>query len=186
MRGIEFFNDVNLRLKAQKIKLVAFDVDGVMTDGSLTFLEDGREIKTYNSKDGQGVVMLNKAGFKTAIITARDNGTVVHRAEVLGITKLFKGQKNKVKALDELCAEFNVQYDEVAYMGDDFPDLCVIERVGLSCAPKDAIDEVKNAASIISNYGGGRGAVREFCNFILKANNITWNDIVKNNETLKQ
>lgn len=182
----DFYNDVNLRLKARKIKLVAFDVDGVMTDGSLTFLEDGREIKTYNAKDGHGVVMLNKAGFKTAIITARDNGTVEHRAKILGITKLFKGQKNKAKALDELCSEFNLEYDEVAYMGDDFPDLCVIERVGLSCAPNDAIDEIKAAATIVSNCGGGKGAVREFCNFILKSNGITWHDISKNNETLKQ
>lgn len=181
------FDDLNLKLKAKKIKIAAFDVDGVMTDGSLTFLEDGREIKTYNAKDGQGVVMLNKAGFKTAIITARDNGTVVHRAEVLGITRLFKGQKNKLKALDELCAEFSVSYDEIAYMGDDYPDLCVIERVGLSCAPNDAIDEIKEAASVVSNYGGGKGAVREFCNFILKANNITWNDIVNNpSNTLQQ
>ena len=181
------FDDLNLKLKAKKIKIAAFDVDGVMTDGSLTFLEDGREIKTYNAKDGQGVVMLNKAGFKNAIITARDNGTVVHRAEVLGITRLFKGQKNKLKTLDELCAEFGVSYDEIAYMGDDYPDLCVIERVGLSCAPNDAIDEIKEAASVVSNYGGGKGAVREFCNFILKANNITWNDIVQNSaDTLKQ
>lgn len=131
--------------------------------------------------------MLNKAGFKTAIITARDNGTVVHRAEVLGITKLFKGQKNKLKALDELCTEFGVKYDEIAYMGDDYPDLCVIERVGLSCAPNDAIDDIKNAASFVSSYGGGRGAVREFCDFILKSNGISWHDIVNNPcETLKQ
>ena len=89
------FNDIELKYKAQKIKIVAFDVDGVMTDGSLTFLEDGREIKTFNAHDGHGVVMLNKAGFKTAIITARDNGTVAHRAKVLDITRLFMGQKNK-------------------------------------------------------------------------------------------
>jgi len=182
----EIFNDVNLKLKAKKIKLVAFDVDGVMTDGSLTFLEDGREIKTYNAHDGLGVVMLRKAGFKTAIITARDNGTVEHRAKVIEIVKLFMGQKNKVKALDELCREFNLQYDEVAYMGDDYPDLCVIERVGLSCAPRDAVDEIKNKVSFVSSYGGGRGAVREFCDFILKANNITWNDIVNKGEALKQ
>lgn len=181
-----FLNNPELKLKAKKIKVIAFDVDGVMTDGSLTFLEDGREIKTFNAKDGQGVVMLNKAGFKTAIITARDNGTVVHRAEILNITRLFKGQKNKLLALDTLCEEFNVSYDEIAYMGDDYPDLCVIQRVGLSCAPNDAIDEVKNTATFVSNYGGGKGAVREFSDFILKANNITWDDIVKNNETLKQ
>lgn len=180
------FNDLNLKLKAKKIKIIAFDIDGVMTDGSLTFLEDGREIKTFNAKDGQGVVMLNKAGFKTAIITARDNGTVLHRAEILNITKLFMGQKNKLKALDLLCEEFGAAYENVAYMGDDYPDLCVIERVGLSCAPKDAIEEVKQKASVVSNFGGGKGAVREFCDFILKANNITWDDIVKRNETLTQ
>lgn len=184
----DFKTDLNLRLKAKKIKLIAFDVDGVMTDGSLTFLEDGREIKTFNAHDGHGVVMLNKAGFKTAIITARDNGTVKHRAEVLGITRLFMGQKNKLLALDALCEEFNLKYDEIAYMGDDYPDLCVIERVGLTSAPNDAIDEIKNKTSFVSNFGGGRGAVREFCDFILSSNDITWSDIVKNAEpqTLNQ
>lgn len=180
------FNDLKLKYKAQKIKIIAFDVDGVMTDGSLTFLEDGREIKTFNAHDGHGVVMLNKAGFKTAIITARDNGTVAHRAKVLDITRLFMGQKNKLKALDELCEEFNVKYDEIAYMGDDYPDYCVIERVGLSCAPNDAIEDIKNAATCVSNFGGGKGAVREFCDFILKSNGISYFDIVKNNETVKQ
>ena len=88
-------NDLNLKLKAKKIKLVAFDVDGVMTDGSLTYLPDGSQIKTFNAKDGQGVVMLNKAGFLTAIITAKDSGAVRERAKTLGITKLFLNQKNK-------------------------------------------------------------------------------------------
>lgn len=183
----DFNTDLELKYKAQKIKIIAFDIDGVMTDGSLAFLEDGREIKTYNAKDGLGVVMLNKAGFKTAIITARDNGTVAHRAEILGITKLFMGQKNKLKALDELCAEFNVKYEEIAYMGDDYPDLCVIERVGLSCAPNDAIEDVKSAASFVSTKGGGKGAVREFCDFILKSNGISWKDMASGtNAAMKQ
>jgi len=151
-----------------KIKLVAFDVDGVMTDGSLTFLEDGREIKTYNAKDGQGIVMLNKSGIKTAIITARDNGTVRIRAQMLGITRLFQGQKNKLVALEELCREFNLKPEEIAYMGDDLPDICVLEKVGLPACPNDAVDEVKEICKFISSMGGGRGAVREFCNLILK------------------
>ena len=156
-----------LKQFAQKIKLVAFDVDGVLTDGSLMFDENGVEYKTFNAKDGQGIVMLNKTGFITAIITARKNGTVRHRFNNLGMTKLFEGQKNKLLALDELCEEFNVTYDEIAYMGDDLPDICVLEKVGLSACPADAVDEVLACAKFVCAKNGGRGAVRELCDFIL-------------------
>ena len=171
-------NDLELKLKAKNIKLVAFDVDGVMTDGSLTYLPNGEQIKTFNAKDGQGIVMLNKAGFKTAIITAKESGAVAERAKTLGITKLFMGQKNKLKALEEILLEFGLNKSQVAYMGDDYPDLCVINEAGLSSSPLDAIDEVKNAVSFVSQHNGGRGAVREFCDFILAANNITYESIV--------
>ncbi len=164
----ENFNSVELKLAAGKVKCVAFDVDGVMTDGSLSFLEDGREVKTFNSKDGQGVCMLNDAGIKTAIITARDNGTVRVRAKILDITRLYEGQKNKVIALGNLADEFDLKYDEIAYMGDDLPDLGVLNKVGLSACPNDAVDEVKEVCKFISTKNGGRGAVREFCDFILK------------------
>lgn len=170
--------DLNLKLKAKNIKLVAFDVDGVMTDGSLTYLPDGEQIKTFNAKDGQGIVMLNKAGFITAIITAKDSGAVRERAKTLGITRLFCGQKNKIKALNSLLEEFNLNPSQAAYMGDDYPDLCVIKEAGLSSCPKDAIDEVKKAVTFVSSYDGGRGAVREFCDFILYSNGITYDDIV--------
>ncbi len=160
--------NVDLKYKASKIKIIAFDVDGVMTDGSLTFDEDGKEYKTFNAKDGQGIVMLNKAGYTTAIITARTNGTVVHRFNILGMHKLYQGQKNKENALDELVKEYNVDYSEVAYMGDDLPDLCVLRKVGLPCCPADAVDEVKDICEFVSAKNGGRGAVRELCNFILK------------------
>ena len=160
-------NKEELKKFAQKIKLVAFDVDGVLTDGSLMFDENGVEYKTFNAKDGQGIVMLNKTGFITAIITARQNGTVRHRFNNLGMTKLFEGQKNKLLALDELCAEFNVTYDEIAYMGDDLPDICVLEKVGLGACPADAVDEVLLCAKFVCTKNGGRGAVRELCDFIL-------------------
>lgn len=170
MNGLDF-NNLNLRAKAEKIKLVAFDVDGVMTNGDLTFDQNGVEYKTFNAKDGQGIVMLNKSGFLTAIITARTNGTVRCRAEMLGITKLFEGQKNKTLALEELCKEFNINYDEVAYMGDDLPDICVIQKVGLSACPADAVNEVKNSVDAVCLKNGGRGAVREFCDYILYTQN---------------
>ncbi len=165
-------NNLELKSIANKIKLVAFDVDGVMTDGSLTFDENGVEYKTYNSKDGQGVIMLIRAGIVPAIITARNNGTVVHRAKILGITELYQGQKNKIHALNEIIEKYKLSYDEVAYMGDDIPDLCVLEKVGLSCCPADAVKEVISACKFISAKGGGKGAVRELADFILKSKSV--------------
>lgn len=164
---------------AKDIKLVAFDVDGVMTDGSLTFLEDGREIKTYSAKDGLGVVMLSKAGIVTSIITARNNNTVKLRAEMIDIKELYMGQKNKTTALKELAEKYKLKYSEIAYMGDDLPDICVLREVGLKCCPKDAVIEVKKECNFISEYGGGKGAVRELCDLILKAKNITYDMISK-------
>ncbi len=155
--------------KACKIKALVLDVDGVLTDASLTFDEDGKEYKTFNAKDGQGIVMLNKAGFITAIITARLNGTVRHRFNNLGMTKLYEGCKNKIQAMRELMAEYNLKPEEVAYMGDDLPDICVLKVIGLPCCPNDAVDEVKEYAKFISSKNGGKGAVRELCDLILKA-----------------
>ena len=160
---------VDLAQKAGKIKAVLFDVDGVLTDGSLTFTEEGKELKTFNAKDGQGIVMLVKSGYITGIITARKNPTVRHRFENLGMTKLFEGEKNKLKALEEFMAEFNVNLDEIAYVGDDLPDICVLSRVGLACTPADGMDGVKKYVHFISSKNGGRGAVREICDFILKS-----------------
>jgi len=171
-------NNLELVAQASKIKLVAFDVDGVMTDGSLTFLEDGREIKTYNAKDGLGVVMLAKAGIITSIITARNNNVVKLRAEQIDIKELYMGQKNKVLALKELCEKYNLKTNEVAYMGDDLPDICVLKEVGLSCCPNDAVFEVKNVCNFISEKKGGRGAVRELCDFILKSQKITYEQLL--------
>lgn len=159
---------LDLRAKASKIKMVAFDVDGVMTDGSLTFDEDGKEYKTFNAKDGQGIVNLKNAGIITAIITARENGTVKHRFENLGMTRLFQGQKDKLKAMKQLLEDYNLEFSQVAYMGDDLPDIPVIKEVGLGCCPNDAVDEVREIATFVSSKNGGRGAVREMCDLIYK------------------
>ena len=167
-------NNIELKGIASKIKLVAFDVDGVLTDGSLTFLEDGREIKTYNAKDGLGVVMLGKAGIITSIITARDNNVVKLRANQIDIKELYMGQKNKILALKELCEKYSLKTEEIAYMGDDLPDICVLREVGLACCPADAVSEVKATCNFISSKKGGKGAARELCDFILDSQNITY------------
>ena len=157
---------------AKKIKLLAFDVDGVMTDGSVTYDENGVEYKTFNVKDGHGIVRANKSGFITAVITARQNGTVQHRADNLKITEIYQGQKYKLPALDEILAKYGFTYENVAYMGDDIPDICILEKVGLACCPNDAVNEVKAVCKFISTLNGGRGAVRELCDFILDAQGI--------------
>ena len=161
----------DLEIRASKIKLAAFDVDGVMTDGSITYDENGVEYKTFNAKDGHGITMLNNAGIITAIITARNNGTVQHRAENLKFKEIHQGSKNKLQTLNEILAKYNLTLEQTAYMGDDLPDICILEKAGLSGCPNDAVTEVKNNSRFISSKNGGRGAVREFCEFILKNQN---------------
>lgn len=170
-----------------KIKLLALDVDGVLTDGSLTFTEDGKELKTFNAKDGQGIVCLNNAGFITVIITARKNGTVEHRAKNLKFTELHQGVKFKLPVLEEILKKYNLTFENVAYMGDDLPDICILEKVGLPCCPNDAVAEVKKVCKFKSKYNGGRGAVRELCDAILCAHNINPLDIIRKSQqdTLK-
>lgn len=179
MSGLE------LKAKAKKIKIVIFDVDGVMTDGSLTFDENGVEYKTYNAKDGQGIQLLHKAGIVPAIISKRDNGTVAHRAKVLGINELHVGQSNKLEALEEIVKKYGVSYNEIAYMGDDVPDVCVLEKVGLPCCPQDAIEEVKKKAKFVSTKGGGKGAVRELTDFILKTQGFDLVELLEKSVKIK-
>lgn len=160
---------LELKAKAKKIKVVGFDVDGVMTDNSLIFDENGVEYKKFNGKDGQGIELLHKAGIIPAIISKRNNGTVAYRAKVLGITEFHMGVKDKYESLNEIIEKHNLSPDEIAFMGDDLPDICVLEAVGLACCPQDAVDEVKAVCKFVSTKNGGQGAVREVCEFILKA-----------------
>ncbi|MCD7879631.1 MAG: HAD-IIIA family hydrolase [Candidatus Gastranaerophilales bacterium] len=165
--------NIELRNRAAKIKMVVFDVDGVMTDGSITYDDKGIEYKTFNAKDGQGIVMITKAGIITAIITARESAVVKHRFNNLGMTKLYMGQKHKIIALRELLAEYNLDASQVAYMGDDLPDICVLKEVGFACCPSDAVNEVKDICHFISAKRGGRGAVRELTDLIYKIQKLS-------------
>lgn len=153
---------------ASKIKIAIFDVDGVMTDGGLIYDQDGKEYKVFNAKDGQGLVMLKRAGIKTVVITAKESYMVQKRFTDLGFTRIYQGQKNKEMALDEVVDDYELKFDEVAYMGDDLPDLCVLRKVGLPSCPKDAVPEVIKASRFVTTRLGGHGAVRELCDLILK------------------
>lgn len=157
-----------LNKAASKIKIAIFDVDGVMTDGGLIYDQDGKEYKVFNAKDGQGLVMLKRAGIKTVVITAKESYMVQKRFTDLGFTRIYQGQKNKEMALDEVVDDYELKFDEVAYMGDDLPDLCVLRKVGLPSCPKDAVPEVIKASRFVTTRLGGHGAVRELCDLILK------------------
>ncbi len=155
--------------RAQKIKLIAFDVDGVLTDGSITYSDNGVEIKTFNAKDGQGMSMLADSGYITAIITARNSSIVEKRAKDLKVNHVYQGAKNKLVAIAELMEMYSLNFAEIAYVGDDFPDMCILERAGLACCPFDAVEEVKSVCHFVSSRNGGHGAVREIANLILKS-----------------
>ncbi|OGI03080.1 MAG: hypothetical protein A2104_06330 [Candidatus Melainabacteria bacterium GWF2_32_7] len=160
-------NIEDLRIKASKIKLIAFDVDGVLTDGSITYTDKGEEIKTFDAKDGHGMASLRVNGFITAIITARSTPIVEKRAKDLDVVHVYQGAKRKIVALEELINIYKLDFSEIAYVGDDMPDVCILEKVGLACCPADAVDEVKNLCHFISTKPGGKGAVREVSDFII-------------------
>lgn len=158
----------DLLQRGKNIKLAIFDVDGVLTDGRLYFLEDGSEFKTFNTLDGQGIKMLMAAGVQTAIISGRKTPVVERRAQNLGIPHLYQGREDKLVVLDELY-QLNLSYEQVAYLGDDLPDLPVIRRVGLGMAVANAAAFVREHAHGITSARGGEGAAREFCELILRA-----------------
>jgi len=160
----------NLEEKLSRIKLFAFDVDGVLTNGEIIYTDKGEEIKIFNAKDGQGINLMVKNGFITAIITARESFIVAKRAEDLGIKEVYQGSKNKFKAIQDLMAKYNLDLSEIAYVGDDLPDLCALREVGLAFCPYDAVEEVKQICHFISTKEGGKGAVRQITDFLTARN----------------
>ena len=155
--------------KAKSIRIVIFDVDGVLTDGTLYFTDSGEEIKAFNSRDGHGMKMLKASGVELAIITARESRSVKLRAENLNITLLYQGEKNKLKVFESLVTKLKLDMSSCAYVGDDLIDLPVMTRCGLSiCVPSSPI-LVKKHAHYVTNSEGGQGAVREVCEMIMRS-----------------
>lgn len=155
--------------KAAKTRLLALDVDGVLTDGRLYFAEDGQELKTFDTQDGHGIKMLQQSGIICAIITGRNTKLVERRANNLGITHLLQGREDKLVALRELSAELGIALENMAYVGDDWPDLPAIRAAGLGIAVANAHGELHTHADYVTRLEGGRGAVREVCDLLLKA-----------------
>ena len=155
--------------KAANVRLVIFDVDGVLTDGSLFIGDDAEEYKAFNSKDGHGMKMLQDSGVTIAIITGRTSRVVEHRMSSLGIEHVFQGRLEKVPAYHELISQLGFATDQVAYVGDDVVDLGVMRRVGLAIAVQDAHPLVKQHAHWQTEHPGGRGAARDVCELIMSA-----------------
>jgi 3-deoxy-D-manno-octulosonate 8-phosphate phosphatase (KDO 8-P phosphatase) len=155
--------------KAAQIKLVIFDVDGVLTDGRLFYGDDGQEYKAFHSRDGHGMKMLQESGVAIAIITGRTSKVVEHRMANLGIKHVMQGRQEKLPAFEQLSQELGVQPHEVAYVGDDVVDLPIMRRVGLAVAVADAHQLVLQHAHWQTPHGGGQGAARDLCELIMEA-----------------
>ena len=155
--------------KAKKIKLLLLDVDGILTDGTITYTHEGNEIKSFNTKDGLGIRLLQEAGLEVGLITARQSEAVARRAQDLGMKHVFQKTRDKLAVYEQLIKELDLQASEVGYMGDDWLDLPLLVRVGFSATVADAVPEVREVVHYTTKREGGRGAVREVCDLILDA-----------------
>lgn len=162
---------------AKNIKLLILDVDGVLTDGGIILDNEGNEFKSFHVRDGHGIKMLIRAGIKIAMITGRHSKVVERRAQELGITDVFQKCHDKRIAYKQLAEKYSLSDSEIAYIGDDIVDIPLLKGCGLSVTVADADDEVKAFAMMTTKRRGGRGAVREVCDFILKAKGL-WQDII--------
>jgi 3-deoxy-D-manno-octulosonate 8-phosphate phosphatase (KDO 8-P phosphatase) len=155
--------------RAAQIKLLIFDVDGVLTDGRLILGDDGQEYKAFHSRDGHGMKLLQQSGVEIAVITGRRSQVVAHRMANLGIQHVYQGQEHKLTAFEHILRELGIQAQETAYVGDDVIDLPVLLRVGFAVAVADAHPLVRQHAHWQTPHGGGRGAARDVCELIMEA-----------------
>lgn len=163
--------------KLKNIKLLLLDVDGVLTDGRITFTDDGRELKSFNSKDGVGLKLLQQMGVKAGIVTARVSPIVKRRCDELGVTLIFEGVHNKAEVLSLVTERTGFTPDEIAYMGDDLIDIGLMRKVAAGIAPANAHAVVLQHADVVTTANGGCACVREACDLILKARGL-WEQAV--------
>lgn len=160
--------DETLTALCEPIRLIVLDVDGVLTDGVIALDDHGVETKSFHVRDGAAISLWKRAGGRAAILSGRFAPAVDRRAAELGIAPVIQGAASKLKPFQDLLRELDLEPRQVAYMGDDWPDLPVLARAGLSACPADAVAEVRAAAHVVTQAPGGRGAVRELVELILK------------------
>ena len=169
---------MSLQAKASRIRLLLFDVDGVLTDGTVVMHNDGTESKGFHIRDGAAIVFAQRAGLPVGLISARSSGATAHRAAQLAVRIVEQGVKSKLTTYEQIARDAKVSDEEIAYMGDDLLDLPVLARVGLSAAPADAASEVRDRVDWVSSVGGGRGAARELIEFVLRAQQ-KWDEVLR-------
>jgi 3-deoxy-D-manno-octulosonate 8-phosphate phosphatase (KDO 8-P phosphatase) len=167
-----------LRIKAAKVRLLVLDVDGVLTDGRIIMDHEGREIKTFDVRDGHGIKMLRHAGIEVALLTGRNSPVVQKRADDLGIPWVRQGVNDKVAAYEEIACSVGIKDEEACFVGDDLVDIALLKRVGVPICVADGMQEVKRWALYVTQCPGGRGAVREVCDLLLQAQG-TWEEILR-------
>ncbi len=160
------------------VRLVVFDVDGVLTDGRLYFSDDGRESRAFNIKDGHGIRLLLHYGVQVAVLSGRESDAVARRMRDLGVACVYQGFKNKGPAFERLLEDCGVAAEHTAYMGDDLPDLPAMRRAGLACAVADAHPEVIKCAHWVARADGGCGAARELCEVLIKEQG-RWSEVLE-------
>lgn len=161
--------DPAILLRAQGVRVAFFDVDGVLTDGGLLYSETGETLKRFNTLDGHGLKLLQRAGITAVVITGRDSKPLRTRLDALGVTHAYFGTEDKLPAAEQALAQLNLQWSQAAAMGDDWPDLPVMMHSAFACAPVNAHVEVKTRAHYVTKASGGVGAVREFCDLLTVA-----------------
>jgi 3-deoxy-D-manno-octulosonate 8-phosphate phosphatase (KDO 8-P phosphatase) len=166
-----------IEAQARRIRLILFDVDGVLTDGKILLHPDGTESKLFDIKDGTGIVLAQRVGLTVGFLSARNSTPTAQRAAQLGVTLLHQGVPSKIETYDQIVDELLLEDDQVAYMGDDVVDLAVLRRAGLSAAPADAVEEVRSRVHWVSRCRGGHGAARELVELILRAQD-KWDPLV--------
>ncbi len=168
----------DLNEKASRIRLLLFDVDGVLTDGLVVMHADGSESKSFHIRDGAAIVWAQRAGLPVGLLSARSSGATSHRAAQLAVRIVLQGVPSKLAGYEQILRTSAIEDTAVAYMGDDLLDLPVIARVGLSGAPADAAAEVRDRVDWVSRHDGGRGAVREFIELVLRAQD-RWDGVTR-------
>jgi 3-deoxy-D-manno-octulosonate 8-phosphate phosphatase (KDO 8-P phosphatase) len=165
-------------IRARGIRLLILDVDGVLTDGRLYFDAKGEALKVFHVRDGHGIKMVQRGGLEVALVSGRRSDAAFHRARELGVTRFYEGVRDKVAVLEELLTALHLTPPQAAAVGDELVDLPLFTRVGLAVAVADAVPEVGAAAHWVTSLSGGRGAVREVCDLLLKAQG-RWEELIR-------